>query len=358
MVADVTVVGTGVIALTAAIELADRGLHVRIVGTTHAGNASAAAGGILAPSVGRDHGPAHNFAVASRDRYPEFVAALVERSGRAIPLNRNGVLELASDVAHAEELRQALEPPSRWLDAAELRAMEPALAPAVGGVLHPNDGAVEPLALLDALRIVVARHNRISAVREDVVEVHVSELGCNVLTDAENRLASDRVVLAAGAWSPLIAGVGTAPERVQPVRGQMLAFRTEPPVVSRVVFGGGGYLIPKSDRHTIAGSTMEHAGFDATPTDGARAELLDRATSLCPALRDAQVSAQWAGLRPVTPDLLPIIGPDPERPRLLYSCGHSKNGILLAPLSAEVIADLATDVAPRWDLSRFLPGRT
>lgn len=358
MVADVTVVGTGVIALSAAIELADRGLDVRIVGTTHAGNASAAAGGILGPSVEREPGSAHAFAVASRDRYPGFVAALGERAGRAVPLNRRGILELAFDVARAEALRGSLEPPSRWLGAAEVAALEPALAPVIGAALHPEDGAVEPLAFLDALRIVVARHDRITAAREDVVEIHVTELGCNVLTALESRFASDRLVLAAGAWTPLIAGAGAAVATIQPVRGEMLSFATSPQPVTRVVFGAAGYLIPRSDGQVAAGGTMAHSGFDAGPTESARADIRQRAAAICPVLRDADVSAHWAGLRPMTPDLLPIIGADPERPRLLYSCGHAKNGVLLAPLSAEVVADLVTGAVPRHDLSRFLPGRS
>ncbi|HEV2642587.1 MAG TPA: FAD-dependent oxidoreductase, partial [Candidatus Elarobacter sp.] len=282
---------------------------------------------------------------------------LVERSGRAVPLNRLGVLELAFDVAHAEALRESLVRPSRWIDGEEVAELEPALAPAMGAAMHPADGAVDTAALLDALRIVVARHERITAVREDVIEIHVSELGCNVLTDLESRLASDQLLLAAGAWTPLIAGVGAVAEGVQPVRGQMVAFATAPTPVRRVVVGAGGYLIPRGDGHTIAGSTMEHAGFDTSTTADAREVLLQRAATLCPALCDAPVSAQWAGLRPVTPDLLPIIGRDPERPRLLYSCGHARNGVLLAPLSAEAIADLVTGSAPRHDLSRFLPGR-
>jgi glycine oxidase len=355
MVADVTVVGTGIIALTAAIEMADRGLNVRLVGTTHSGNASSAAGGMLAPSVGRESGSAYTFAVASRDRYPIFVAALAERSGMRIPMNTSGTLELALTEAEESELRAGFEHSSEWLSAAELRAEEPALAEARGAVLHPLDGSVEPLALLDALSAVVAQHDGITAVREDCCELNATELGCNVLTNLESRFASDYVVLAAGAWTPLIAGAGIAASAVQPLRGQMMAFDAAP--VRHVTCGAGGYLIPRSHGATVAGGTSEHAGFDSITTQDGIAEISARAAMLCPALAAAPVHSSWAGLRPITPDMLPIIGADPERPRVIYACGHSRNGILLAPLTAEVVADLIAGDTPRHDLTRFRPGR-
>ena len=355
MVADVTVVGTGIIALTAAIEIADRGRSVRLVGTTHSGNASSAAGGMLAPSVGRESGSAYDFAVASRDRYPAFAAALSERSGRPVPINTAGILEVALTETEAAELKDSIERPSRWLSAEELAREEPGFAPAFGAVMHPLDGSVEPLPLLDALRAVVASHDGITTAREDCCELNASELGCSVLTGMENRFASDYVVLAAGVWTPLIVGAGKAAESVQPLRGQMVAFNST--AVRHTSCGAGGYLIPRTDGCIVAGGTMERAGFESVTTPDAIQMICARAQTLCPALANASIHSSWAGLRPATPDLLPIIGADPERPRVIYACGHSRNGILLAPLTAEVVADLVTGTAPRHDISRFLPGR-
>ncbi|HEY5088062.1 MAG TPA: FAD-dependent oxidoreductase [Gemmatimonadaceae bacterium] len=355
MVADVTVVGAGIIALTAAIEIADRGLSVRLLGTTHSGNASSAAGGMLAPSVGGEIGAAHDFATASRDRYPAFAAALADRAGRPVPMNSAGILEVALDEVQADALMQSIGRPSIWLSRNEVAFEEPALAVAVGAALHPLDGSVEPLPLLDALRSVVAVHERITTAREDCCELHATELGCNVVTDMENRFTSDYVLLAAGAWTPLIVGAGAAVTSVQPVRGQMLAFDAKP--LRHVTCGAGGYLIPRMDGLTAACGTMEHAGFESATTPVSLEMIRSRAATLCPALGVASVHSSWAGLRPVTPDLLPIIGADPERPRVIYACGHSRNGILLAPLTAEVVADLVTGRTPEYDLSRFRPGR-
>ncbi len=227
MVADVTVVGRGIIALSAALELADRGLAVRLVGTTHSGNASAAAGGMLAPSIDSETGSAHDFAIASRDYYPGYAAALAERTGRQIPTNDAGTIEVAFDELEARALHDSNDRSARWVTPEELTSAEPALAPCLGGLLHPADGAVEPLALLDALGIAIAAHEGITTVREDCRELHASELGCSVLTDMESRFSSDYVVLAAGAWTPLIAGSGDCVAAVQPVRGQMLAFESQ-----------------------------------------------------------------------------------------------------------------------------------
>jgi len=355
MVADVTVIGYGVIALACAAELADRGMRVRLVGTTHAGEASSASAGILAPSIRPVPGPAHNFAVASRDRYPGYLAALEARTAHAVPLNALGILEIALNEEHAEALRAGIIAPSRWLDATTLSSEEPELSHAAGAVFHPHDGSVEPLALMDALRALIARHKNVVTAPENACSVNATKLGCNVLTDRESHFASDQVVLAAGAWTPLIDGAGRAISAVQPVRGQMLAFAATP--VRHVVHGADGYLVPKSDGNTMAGSTMEHAGFVAETTDAGLSSVRAAAERMCPALIHSAVSASWAGLRPVTPDFLPIIGRDPERSRVIYACGHSRDGILLTPLTGEVVADIATDSESRHDLRQFRPGR-
>lgn len=356
MVADVTVVGYGLVALASTLALADRGARVRIVGTVHRGEASSAAGGILAPSLSPPaDAVAQAFMLAARDIYPGYVAALVERTGIAVPLNRLGVLQLALDELQMEALRTSLPATSRWLDHGALVREEPALGHARGAVWHPDDGAVEPRALMDALSAAVARHSRVAVAREDAAAIQVTELGCNVLTGRESRFASDHLVLAAGAWTPLIVGAGAAAGAIEPVRGEMVAFDAAP--VRRVVYGAAGYLIPRRDGHTVAGSTSERAGFDADTTDHGITAIAAEATRTCPALAAATVASTWAGLRPMTPDALPLLGPDPERERLIYACGHSRNGILLAPITAEVVGDLVTGVAPRYDLSRFRPGR-
>lgn len=384
--ADVTVIGSGVIALSCSVALADRGSRVRLVGTAHAGEASTASAGMLAPSVEAEMGAAHAFAIVSRDRYPAFAAALEQRTGIRVPLNDLGILELAPDDAAAERLRadllRAEATPaalaedtvadsvgiragnstgsvaanrSIWLDRTGVAQLEPELAHAAGAVLHPRDGAVDPLALMDALREAVARHPNVVPVRENACALEVDDRRCSVVTDGENRFESDQMVLAAGAWTPLIRGAGTAVAPVEPVRGQMLSFAASP--VRHVVVGAGGYIVPRVDGSTVAGSTMERVGFDHDTTTAGLGLVRRAAERICPALRGADVTRGWAGLRPVTPDLLPIIGRDPERSRLVHASGHSRNGILLAPLTADVIADIVLHAPVRYDLHQFRPGR-
>lgn len=355
MVADVTVVGTGIIALCSAIDLADRGLQVRLVGTTHAGNASSAAGGMLAPTIDPVSGAAYDFAIASRDRYASFTASLTDRTGCTIPLDTAGILEVALGDTEVDLLKTSSEQSFEWLSASELAALEPALGAAAGALFHPLDGAVEPAALLDALSIAVAEHELISTVREDCAEIHASERACSVRTDMESRFESDYVVLAAGAWTPLIVGAGTAPSVVQPVRGQMLALSGSP--LRHVTCGAGGYLIPRTGNITVAGGTTEHVGFNSETTPQGIDDIRRRAVTLCPALAATPVHSSWSGLRPMTPDLLPILGADPDRPRIIHAYGHSRNGILLAPLTAEAVSDMVTGNTPRYDLSPFRPDR-
>jgi glycine oxidase len=162
------------------------------------------------------------------------------------------------------------------------------------------------------------------------------------------------LVLAAGAWTPQIEGVPMALP-VEPVRGQMMAFEGTP--ARHVAFAAGCYLIPKADGRTIAGSTLEHVGFEPEVTEEGIARVRAMAESACPTLGTAPVHATWAGLRPMTPDLLPILGPDPDEPRIVYACGHSRNGILLAPLTAACVADFAMGRAPTYDVAQLRPGR-
>jgi len=364
MVADAAVIGTGIIGLTTAIALADRGVQVTLLGRAHRGEASSAAGGMLAPSVEAEvaRGPANVFARAARDGYPAYVEALSARTGVDIPLNRLGILEVAATDAEATTLREraalgdfkSLVSTSVWLDARALADLEPALAPLAGGFLHPEDGAVDPLRLLDALRIAAAQHHKVTVVTEDVCYADVSNGRCMIRTDSENRVETDHLVVAAGAWAPLIEGIPHPPP-VTPVRGQMLGIQAAP--LRHVVFGAGGYVIPKTDGMTTVGSTTEAVGFDPETTEAGLAHVRRIAETLVPELAQAEASAAWAGLRPLSPDMLPIIGRDRDAPQIVYACGHSRNGILLGPLTGEVVADLVSGREPQYDLSQFRPDR-
>jgi glycine oxidase len=156
-------------------------------------------------------------------------------------------------------------------------------------------------------------------------------------------------VLAAGAWSPLIEGL-PRPLPVEPLRGQMISLAASP--VRHVVYGHDGYLVPRGDM-TLVGATMEHVAFDVSTTAEGVAGLRAAAAELCPALAGLPVAKAWAGLRPVSPDFLPIIGRDPDSPSLIYACGHSRNGVLMAPLTADCVAALLVGETPPASLAAF-----
>jgi glycine oxidase len=355
-VAGVTVVGTGLIGLASALALADQGLEVVLVGDRHPGEASAAGAGMLAPSVedgqvGPD--PARAFSVASLRRYPGYLASLAARTGINVPLNRRGILRVGVDEAGAHALRGRAGSHGQWLDAAAVRAIEPGLTSVAGAMFYPDDGAVDNVVLLHALGVAAEQSPRIHRIRNDVcaITLNATHVSCTIAgTGATVR--SSHVVLAAGAWTTQIAGLPRA-LAVEPYRGQMFAVAaTGTAALSRVVYGPDTYVVPRGDRILI-GSTMERAGFDPATNDAALASVRAKAAAYWPVVASAVTTSAWAGLRPVTPDLLPILGRDPAHPALIYACGHSRNGILMAPLTGDCVAALVTGATVPADLSAF-----
>jgi glycine oxidase len=308
---------------------------------------------MLAPSVERAVGPAHDFGIAARDRYPSYIEFLAERTGIRVPLNRRGILQVALSGKGIKGLKKTAPPTSRWLDAKDLRELEPALAHAVGAVFNPDDGAVDNTVLLTALLKLVSTSARIEKVEDAVTGVEPRESSATVRTRLGGTHSARHVVLAAGAWVGRIPGatLGTA---VTPSRGQLVSYSTSP--LGHVAYGPRGYVVPRGDS-TIGGSTMENVGFDAATTSEGVAKVRSAAEEICPSLSRSAAARSWAGLRPVTPDMLPIIGPDAEHPSLVYACGHSRNGVLMAPLTGDLIADLVTGSPLSFDLAQFRPDR-
>ena len=350
---DVAVVGAGLIGLSCALAIAERGTTVLLVGYDSPGAASAAAAGLLAPSVERGEGPAHRFAIAARDRYPGFLAWLADRTGHTVPLNREGVLQIAVSEAGVKGLRRAMPEGAGWLDAAALARLEPALAHGRGAVHHPVDGAIDNVELLGVLAGCARLHPRIRRLEAQVVSIRFGA-GVALATRAGETVRAGRVVLAAGAWSPDLRGL-PRPLPVEPVRGEMVEYAVAP--FRHAVYGPTGYAVPRPDGRVVIGSTMDRVGFDHSTTDAGRRRILAAAAEICPRLRDVTPTAHWAGLRPITPDMQPILGADPDEPALLYACGHSRNGVLMTPLTGDCVAALVHGEAPPLDLAPFAIAR-
>jgi glycine oxidase len=308
---------------------------------------------MLAPSVERVVGPAHDFGIAARDRYPSYIEFVAERTGIRVPLNRRGILQVALSDKGIKGLKKTAPPTSRWLDARELRELEPALAHAVGAVFNHDDGAVDNTVLLSALLKLVSTNARIENIEDAVSAVEARESSAAVRTRSGATHSARHVVLAAGAWVGGISGARLG-RAVAPSRGQLVSYATSP--LRHVAYGPRGYVVPRGDA-TIGGSTMENVGFDATTTSEGIEKVRFAAEEICPSLSRNAATRAWAGLRPVTPDMLPILGPDPEHESLIYACGHSRNGVLMAPLTGDLIADLVTGTPLSFDLSQFRADR-
>ena len=351
--ADVAVAGAGLIGLCIARELVREGLTVLLLGSPRPGEASPASAGMLAPSVERAVGSAHDLALASRDRFPRFVESLRQESGVEVPLNRLGILQVAMSAAGVKGLRKSMLPGSEWIDADDLHRLEPELRHGQGAVLSPHDGSVDNERLLDALRISLQRSGA-HIVNDSVSSVDGGSAGLTVATESGATYTCGHVVIAAGAWSSSIAGARFG-KHVKPAKGQMLSYDAMP--VRHVIYGPRGYIVPRQRGHTLAGSTMEDVGFESATSPEGIEKVKSIAAEICPALAALNPADAWAGLRPVTPDLLPLIGPDPESPRIVYACGHSRNGVLLAPLTGEIVTDLVVGRGVGFDLTQFRPDR-
>jgi len=341
------------IGLAIAVALAERGVSVMLISERRPGEASPAAAGMLAPSVERAPGPAHAFGVAARDRYQSYLEFVADRTGIVVPLNRLGILQVALSEKGIKGLRKTALPTTRWLDAKELRELEPALSHGLGAMFNPDDGAVDNVVLLSALEKLCTTHDRISRSRGAVTRVDPAVDSSTVRTESSAQYTARHVVIAAGAWAGKISGARLA-RAVQPVRGQLVSYSSSP--LRHVAYGPRGYVVPRG-AVTIGGSTMESVGFDSSTTPSGVKKVRAASEEICPSLSGAKNVDAWAGLRPVTPDLLPMIGPDPRHRSLIYACGHSRNGVLMAPLTGDLIADLVTESPLSHDLSQFRPDR-
>ena len=382
--ADVAVVGGGVAGLAPARALARRGLSVVLLESEAFGaGASGAAAGMLAPQAEADRAdPLFELLCASREMYPGFAEALREESGVDVELDRTGTLYLAFDEEDEGEVGRRFAWQARAglaverLTAAEARALEPRVSPHVRAALRfPRDWQVENRRLVGALAASAESGGArlLKGTRALGVRVDAGGRAVGVETSG-GTVGAGAVVLAAGAWCSQFrrlaadaegggsgsgrreaAGGGPGDDlRVEPVRGQVLCFRghdSHAPFVRHVVYSPRGYLVPRRDGRLLAGSTTERAGFDCRVTEEGAAAVRAHAREIAPEVSALEQTDAWAGLRPRAPDGLPVIGESPEVRGLYYAAGYYRNGILLAPAAAEVVADLVTAGA-----TKLLPG--
>jgi glycine oxidase len=310
--------------------------------------ATQASAGMLAPyTEAKDRNSLFlDLAVRSLDLYDEFVSRAAHDSGTAIGYKRSGTIEIAGTAGRMTELRDiarrlagrgvALE----VLDEPGARAQEPQLGREVaGGLCIPAHGYVNALQLARALFTAARCHG--ATFLDDGRITRISRRGTDLHVQTErSALTPQTVVVAGGSWSGRIEIEGATALPVRPVRGQMLhlAWRDEPPL-RRVTWGEHCYLVPWEDGTLLVGATMEEVGFDEQTTTAGVQDLMNAASAFVPRVRDAGFLGARVGLRPGTPDAMPIVGWSRSMPGVMYATGHFRNGVLLAPLTAQLVAD-------------------
>jgi len=368
----VLIIGAGVIGLGIAWRLAQRGAAVTLFDRAAAGSgASHAAAGMLAACAEAEPGEEKLIALGRRSQalWPDFAAELETLTGQKVDLRREGTLVVAltaddqARIQHHLEFQQALELPVEWISAREARRREPHLAAIPGAVWSPEDHQVDNRKLVAALKVAGTSAGADLREHRPVRRILITNgrvVGVELADGTEHR--GDIVVLAAGAWSRGIEGLPSALRPpVRPVKGQMIALQMDAavPLVTHVVWGPKVYMTPRLDGRLILGATVEEKGFDTTITAGAVLALLEAAWRVFPAIEELPIAEMWAGHRPGSRDDAPILGYGPAG-GLVYATGHHRNGILLAPITADAIARLVLDgttdpvIAP-FRLDRFAP---
>ena len=362
----VTIVGAGIVGSAIAYELAARGARVRLIDERGSGQgATRASAGVLAPYIEGHSADLLRLGLCSLDHYDSFIARVAADARRPVEYRRQGTLQVARTDGEARQLEQASRilassgVPHTSLDGDAARRLpggEPSLAESVlAGLLIAQHGYVGVATLMSALTEAARRHGTTcSTARVDGIDLRNGAVGVET---SEGTFVTDAVVVAAGSWSGGIPMSPAVPPPVRPVRGQLLYLRFPEPPLSRVIWGTAGYLVPWEDGSVLVGATVEDAGFDERTTVAGVRHLLESAMALVPAVGAATFDGARAGLRPATADELPIIGRSSTLRGVYYATGHYRCGVLLAPLTAAMIADLVLDDCERGELAFVRPDR-
>jgi glycine oxidase len=349
--ADVVIIGGGIMGCASALALAKAGARVAVLERSVPGaEASSAAAGILgAQTEAHEAGTFFDLAQKSLALYPAWSEELRSSTGIDVGFRRCGVLHVAFDETSRDELHRQVAWQKQagleleYLDAAGVHRKEPWVTPRATSAVHfAHDGRVDPAVLLKAVHIAAAKAGASFRSGAYVRSVDVdSGVARGVILEDGTRITATQVVLAAGSWSTLVAGVPLRAGDVRPARGQIVELETRDPVLKGVVFGPACYLVPRDDGRVLIGSTLEFVGYRREVTARAVRDLLVGAIDLVPALADATLGRTWSNFRPYSETGAPLLGPT-EVKGLLLATGHHRNGILLAPITAEIIRALAT----------------
>jgi len=361
------IVGGGIIGASCAWRLASEGADVTVLERGRLGQeASWAAAGLIGPQGEADApGPFFDLCMAGKESFDRSVDRLTKEGGVDPEYDRHGMLY----VSFSEHEREELAARARWqravgataeeLTPAQATKIAPALSPKITSALHlPTNWRVDNRKLTQAY--INAANNAGAVFREGVRVDSITTMNGRaggVMTSSGEVIGADVIINAGGSWAGELRGLEADQIRFFPVRGQILCFDTRPGLIGPSLFSPRGILVPRRDGRLLAGSIFEDAGFNKTLTLGGMAHILRAASEMVPGLSELPFREAWAGLRPAVDDLMPVLGPSPSLPNVLYAGGHFRTGILLSSLTGEIVADLAKGRAPKIDLAPFSPAR-
>lgn len=337
---DVIIAGAGIIGVSVALELCGRGAQVLVLDRGEPGSeASSAAAGMLAPTDPETPAALRPLALESARVFPEYVRKLEAAAGMQVDFRRLGTIALLESASAPREYQK--------LSADDLQRLEPSLQPHGQSAFFVQEDSVDPRLLMQAALaaartsgVMIRGHAAVKAMRSRDAEVEV-------LTEAGHQFAARSVVDCRGAWSG---------KPVRPRKGQMLYVQPQTSVLQRVLRAPEVYVVPRSTGKLLIGATVEDVGYDKSVNPSTIDNLLTSAARYLPGFLSATVTQTWAGLRPGTPDDLPIIGPIESR-GVFVAVGHFRNGILLAPITARIVADLVDGRPSPVDITSFAPAR-
>jgi glycine oxidase len=359
---EILIVGGGVIGLAIARELAKQGIDICLIERNTLGTESSfAAGGMLAPQAEADSRDAlFELLIQSRDLYPKLAAELREETGIDIELDTSGTLYLAITEHDQEEIQKRYEWQSRAglplekLTPEDAREIEPCISTAVRGALRfPGDIQVENRRLLRALANSVTQLDVQIMNGVNVESLETKSGRVTGVQTSQGLMECSTLILAAGAWTSFLDST----IKVEPIKGQMVCLTAKPQLTRHVIYTPRGYIVPRQDGRLLAGSTSERTGFAKEVTAGGINTILKNAQEISPAISSLPIADTWAGLRPRAADGLPVLGPCGEIAGLIHATGHYRNGILLAPVTAELIAKTVVDGVTPKVLAPFSPDR-
>jgi glycine oxidase len=361
---DAVIAGGGVIGASIALELAGAGLHVALFDANQPGKeASWASAGMISPAPENLGSiPFMPISLASVALYPEFIRKVEELSGIDVGYRQDGAIDALLDGNVEEELSTVIALQhgvglrAEALNAQQAREMEPALSEAIeAAIFRPDEASLDNRAFTEAV-LKAAQRIGVKIFAGNGAKAIWKENGrCKGLILQNGQVEAKSTIIAAGCFSAQIEGVAAyAP--VFPAKGQMIALRCETVEIRRVLWLEHTYLVPRNDGRIIAGSTIERTGFDRNVTAGGIKKILSEVLQLAPGLEKAQIEETWAGLRPDSPDHLPILGPT-DLDGLLIATGHFRSGILLAPITARLMREWICSQTVSVDWERFSPLR-